>query len=312
MKDYYKQRLSAALEEAKASQWCKLRDLLGDLPPEAMEIARKATAGSRHMLRVAAVEAAATVWLAEHGLPTTPTEIRALAELEENGTGGRAGCGIASGGFRGTQRMSWAKQLGSGRAHANDGGAWDRAIEVVVQSATHDVDVIASIMRATRHPHDREAALAYARGRIWLIMENRSHKTFAVGTDDMERRPWALGPNSMTELQRWASLSNELAFETISLPTSMESGLYTRSLVVWKDGVADKVCSYDYDERIVGIATEPPIPHRDRETDTITGVNIPVSVTAEVKSELLEEMENKGEEQEEDEEREEDPRGWRY
>lgn len=106
------------------------------LDEETIEIARRLTAPSRCRRRAAAAEEAALAGAAELGCEG----LRALAiawalcELERHGVGGPSATGLRGTcceelhGDRATRRGAWAAELGTGRAHARDGGAWGAAI----------------------------------------------------------------------------------------------------------------------------------------------------------------------------------------
>lgn len=152
--------------------WKELRESLGDgISDETLELIRRATAQQRHEARVKAARQAALQELPD------PQLAGVLCVLEEHGHGGPWGAGSFLG-LRATLRAAWARGLGSGRAHAGDGSAWDAAIrdagiELLCSASTRAQDVLDVLDRIT-DPVVVEEARAYARARIYDIARHIS------------------------------------------------------------------------------------------------------------------------------------------
>lgn len=116
------------------------------LPQEAMDLFKCITAPKRRDARIKATSAAIDAAEVEikrraeaRGLPC-PHSIfmrQWLVMMDLNGIGGLAGAGGSS---QGTDRMRWASDLGSGRWHARDGGAYADALRS--QSEFCDLKII--------------------------------------------------------------------------------------------------------------------------------------------------------------------------
>lgn len=116
------------------------------LPQEAKDLFKCITAPKRRDARIKATSAALDAAEVEvkrraenRGLPC-PHSIflrQWLVHMDLNGIGGLAGAGGSS---QGTSRMPWASELGSGRWHAQDGGAYADALRS--QSEFCDLKII--------------------------------------------------------------------------------------------------------------------------------------------------------------------------
>jgi len=169
--------------------WKETRESLGEgLSEETVEIVRRATAQQRHEARVEATRQAALDAVHDFRLAGV------LCMLEVNGHGGPLGMGGHLG-LRATLRAQWARGLGSGRAQAGDGPAWDEAI----RAAAHDLlqpgpghvtrpwekvaptaqDVMDLLDRIT-DPVVLEEARAYARAKIYDAARNAHDPAPAV------------------------------------------------------------------------------------------------------------------------------------
>jgi hypothetical protein len=158
--------------------WRETRESLGDgLSEEALEIVRRATAQQRHEARITAARQAAIEATDDFRLAGV------LCALEANGHGGPLGMGDHLG-PRATLRAEWARGLGSGRANARDGQAWDAAIRAAAQEMLRDYapetweevaptaqDVVDLLAKIT-DPVVLEEARAYARSRIYEAARN--------------------------------------------------------------------------------------------------------------------------------------------
>lgn len=104
------------------------------LPQEAIDLFKCITAPARRDARIKATSAAIDAVEVEikrraeaRGLPCPHSILlrQWLVMMDYNGIGGLADAGGES---QGTSRMRWAKELGSGRWHARDGGAYADAL----------------------------------------------------------------------------------------------------------------------------------------------------------------------------------------
>ncbi len=154
-------------KEQTVTTWKETRESLGDgISDETLELIRRATAQQRHEARVKAARQAALQELPD------PRLAGVLCVLEEHGHGGPWGAGSFLG-LRATLRAEWARGLGSGRAQAGDGPAWDAAIrdagiELMRSASTRAQDVL-DVLSRTTDPVVAEEARAYARARIYDI-----------------------------------------------------------------------------------------------------------------------------------------------
>lgn len=151
--------------------WKEMRESLGDgLSAETVEMVRRATAHERHVARVDAARQAA--------LDTVP-DLRlagVLCMLEANGHGGPLEMGRHLG-ARATLRAEWARGLGSGRANARDGQAWNAAIRAAAQEMLRDNETWEEVAPTAQDVVDLldritdsvvlEEARAYARAKIY-------------------------------------------------------------------------------------------------------------------------------------------------
>lgn len=161
-------------KEQTVTTWKETKESLGDgISEETMEVVRRATAQQRHEARVEAARQAA--------LDTVPDPRLAgvLCALEAIGHGGPLGMGDHLG-MRATLRAEWARGLGSGRANAGDGQAWDAAIRAAAHQLLRDnaaletweevaptaQDVLDALFKTT-DPVVVEEARAYARAKIY-------------------------------------------------------------------------------------------------------------------------------------------------
>jgi hypothetical protein len=163
-------------EKTVTPTWKELRESLGDgISDETLELIRRATAQQRHEARIMAARQAALEATDDLRLAGV------LCALEANGHGGPLEMGRHLG-ARATLRAEWARGLGSGRANARDGQAWNAAIRAAAQEMLRDNETWEDVAPTAQDVVDLldritdsvvlEEARAYARSRIYEAARN--------------------------------------------------------------------------------------------------------------------------------------------
>lgn len=159
--------------------WRETRESLGDgLSAETVEVVRRATAHERHVARVDAARQAALDTVHDFRLAGV------LCTLEANGHGGPLEMGSHLG-ARATLRAEWARGLGSGRANARDGQAWNAAIraaarEMLEEEVAPTAQDVIHLLDWITDPVVLEEARAYARAKIYDVASTSRNPATAV------------------------------------------------------------------------------------------------------------------------------------